>query len=79
MPYFVYLLACADKSLYCGYTTDLEKRVGMHRAGKASKYTRARLPVKLVYTEKFAMRRDALRREYAIKQFPRAKKLKLIK
>lgn len=78
MPYFVYLLACADKSLYCGYTTDVEKRVQMHRDGKGSKYTRARLPVKLVYSEKFSLRRDALRREYAIKQLSRAQKLKLI-
>ena len=79
MPYFVYLLACVDKTLYCGYTANLSARVQMHQSGKASKYTRARLPVNLVYSEKFTLRRDALRHEYAIKQLSREQKIKLVK
>lgn len=79
MSYFVYLLECADHSLYCGFTTDLEKRVAAHRAGKASKYTRARLPVKMVYSESFSLRTQALKREYAIKQFSRLEKKKMIR
>ena len=52
MPY-VYFLRCADNSLYCGYTVDLKHRVAQHQLGRGAKYTRARLPVSLVYAEEF--------------------------
>lgn len=78
MAYFVYLLKCSDKSLYCGWTSDLEKRLGLHTKGKASKYTRARLPVKLVYFEKQKSRSLAMRREFRIKSFSRQEKLALV-
>ncbi len=77
MPFFVYLLECGDKTLYCGYTTDVKKRLRMHRAGKASKYTRTRRPVKLVYVEKKSTKSSAMKREYEIKQWSRARKKEL--
>ena len=78
MPFFVYLLECRDKSLYCGWTNDLEKRAKAHNEGKASRYTRARLPVRLVFFEKAKTKSLALKREAEIKSFPRKKKLSLI-
>ena len=74
MPFFVYLLECRDKSLYCGWTIDLEKRIKAHNSGKASKYTRARLPVKLVFFEEIKTKSLAMKREFEIKSFSRAKK-----
>ncbi|MEK6970935.1 MAG: GIY-YIG nuclease family protein [archaeon] len=79
MSYFVYLVECADCTLYCGFTPDLVKRVAWHNAGKASKYTRSRLPVKLVYSESYLLRTDALKREYAIKRMSREEKWELVK
>lgn len=76
---YVYILECADKSLYTGWTLSLENRLEKHNKGKASKYTRARLPVKLVYYELFDNKIDAQRREWNIKQLSRKEKLKLIK
>ena len=78
MPFFVYLLECRDGSFYCGYTSDIEKRVAKHNTGTASKYTRRRLPVKLIYQEELPSRSDALKREYAIKQFTRKQKNELV-
>ncbi|MFA5125977.1 MAG: GIY-YIG nuclease family protein [archaeon] len=78
MP-FVYLLQCSDNSYYCGYTNNLEHRVKAHNSGKASKYTRARLPVKIVYAEKLSSLSKALKREYAIKQLSRKEKIGLVK
>lgn len=66
----VYILRCADGSLYTGVATDVAARVAAHNAGKGAKYTRGRLPVKLVHREQAANRGAALRREYAIKQLP---------
>ncbi len=77
MPFFVYLLLCNDTSLYCGYSPDLKKRLKAHNLGKASKYTRARLPAKLVFSERFDSKKKALKREAEIKSFSRKKKLKL--
>jgi putative endonuclease len=77
MP-FVYLLQYADDSYYCGNTNNLENRVKTHNSGKASKYTRTRLPVKLVYSEKLSSLSKALKREYEIKQFSRKEKIGLI-
>lgn len=77
--FYVYILKCSDDSLYTGYTVDLEKRLITHNRGKASKYTRGRLPVELVYYEELPSKSDALKREYEIKQMERPKKLKMIK
>lgn len=75
---YVYILRCADDTLYCGWTNDLDKRVRAHNDGKDAKYTRARLPVTLVYFEEFDTQIEAQRREYEIKQMTRQQKLKLI-
>lgn len=76
---YTYILECNDKTLYTGWTNNLEKRLAMHLKGKASKYTRARLPVKVVYFEEFLNKKDAMKRECAIKKLSREKKLELIK
>ena len=78
MNHYVYILRCADDTLYTGWTTDVKKRVETHNSGKGAKYTRARLPVELVYTEEFEDRIEAQKREYAIKQLARAEKESLI-
>lgn len=77
--HYCYLVKCVDSSLYCGYTINIEKRVATHNAGRGAKYTQKRLPVKLVYSEEFATKTEAMQREYAIKQMSRSEKLKLIK
>jgi len=77
VPY-VYLLRCADDSLYCGWTTDLRRRVRAHRAGTASRYTRSRRPVELALALPVANVSAALREEARIKRLPRAAKLGLI-
>ena len=59
---YVYILRCADESLYTGWTNDLEKRVKTHNAGKGAKYTKTRLPVELVYFEEYVEKGDALSR-----------------
>lgn len=76
--YYVYLLRCADGTLYTGFTNDLARRLAVHNAGRGAKYTRGRRPVELVYWESFSNKSSALRREYAIKQLPRRQKLTLI-
>ena len=76
--YFVYLLRCYDGSLYCGWTNDLEKRLVARNSGRGTKYTRARRPVELVYSEKLPDKSSALKREYEIKRLSLAKKLQLI-
>ncbi len=75
----VYILRCADRSLYTGVATDVEARLATHNAGKGAKYTRGRLPVKLVYQEAAAGRGAALKREHAIKRMPVAAKRRLIR
>jgi putative endonuclease len=79
MPHFVYLLKCKDNTLYCGYTNNLEKRISTHNSGKASKYTRGRLPVKLIYVEEHSSKSSALKKEYKIKQLSKNKKKQLVK
>ncbi|SPP64221.1 GIY-YIG nuclease family protein [Nitrospira lenta] len=76
--WLVYIVECADKSLYTGVTSDLEKRMAAHAAGKGAKYTKPRRPLILRYTETVASRGDALRREAAIKSLNRSGKLTLI-
>ncbi len=78
MDNFTYLLRCADGSLYCGWTNDLEKRFAAHNAGTASKYTRSRLPVTPVYAERHDTKQEAMRREYSIKHMTKEKKEALI-
>ena len=75
---YVYILRCNDDSLYTGWTNNLEKRVKAHSNGKGAKYTKARLPVELVYFEEYENKVEAMRREYAIKQLKRKEKLMLI-
>lgn len=75
---YVYILRCKDDSLYTGWTNNLEKRIKAHSNGKGAKYTKARLPVELVYFEEYENKIDAMRREYAIKQLKRKEKLMLI-
>ncbi|MFB1064435.1 GIY-YIG nuclease family protein [Natrinema sp. H-ect4] len=74
----VYVLECADGSLYTGYTTDLERRVAEHDAGEGAKYTRGRTPVELIYHERFDSKSAAMSREYEIKQLRRAAKERLV-
>lgn len=78
--YHLYILSCADKTLYTGITTDLERRVAEHNGAKlGAKYTRARRPVKMVYSKKFKNRSAAARQEARIKKLSRIEKLELIK
>jgi putative endonuclease len=77
MAAFVYLLRCADGTLYCGWSTDPERRLREHRAGRASRYTRTRLPVELVYARECASRSEAMREEARIKRLSAADKRRL--
>jgi len=76
--HYVYILQCADQSLYVGETRDVVARVLMHQAGEASGFTRQRLPVTLVYAEEHPDRRRALGRERQLKRWTRAKKEALV-
>ncbi len=76
--YTVYIIRCGDKTLYTGITTNLERRFAEHRAGTASHYTNAHRAQKVVYAESVPDRSSALKREYEIKQWTRARKLALI-
>ena len=78
MSNYTYILKCADDTLYCGWTNDLEKRLAAHNAGTAAKYTRTRRPVKLVYYEEFETKQEAMSREFHIKRMSRLEKLALI-
>ena len=75
---YIYILLCSDGTLYTGWTNDLEGRIGSHNAGRGAKYTRTRLPVRLVYCEKTNGRSEALKREIEIKKLSRKEKLELI-
>ena len=75
---FVYLLRCADGSLYCGWTVDVERRLAAHQAGTASRYTRSRRPVELATSFAMADRTAARREEARIKRLTRAQKLALV-
>lgn len=76
---YVYILKCKDSSLYTGWTTDLVNRVNTHNAGKGAKYTRGRIPCRLVYFESFDNKSDALKRECSIKKLSKISKSNLIK
>ena len=75
---YVYILRCADGTFYTGWTTDLTARVATHNAGKGAKYTRSRLPVKMVYKEEYDTKEEAMSREWHLKQLTRAQKEALI-
>lgn len=75
----VYILKCADNTLYTGYTNDLENRIKMHEEGKGAKYTRGRGPFKIVFRENFSTKEEAMRREHEIKQLTRKGKAQLIR
>jgi putative endonuclease len=74
----LYILHCADDTLYTGITTNLESRIAAHSAGKGAKYTRGRSPLKLAYSQVFANKSEASVREHEIKSLSRAEKLALI-
>ncbi len=77
-PWFVYIIHCADQTLYTGISDNLEKRITNHNAGKGAKYTRGRTPVKLVYQEKHPDKSAASKREAELKKLTKEKKLKLL-
>lgn len=79
LSWWVYILECSDGSLYTGITNELDRRLKQHNAGRASRCTRVRLPVRLVYREQRASRAAALSREYAIKALSRPDKQKLVR
>lgn len=75
---YTYILECKDGTYYTGWTNNLDKRLKDHNDGKGAKYTKARLPVSLIYYEEYETKEEAMRREYAIKQMTRSEKSKLI-
>ena len=75
---YTYIVECADGTLYCGWTNDLDRRMSEHNSGKGAKYTKSRRPVKLVYFESFDTKEEAMSREWHIKQLSREKKLAII-
>lgn len=75
---YTYILECKDGTYYTGWTNNLEKRLKDHNDGKGAKYTKARLPVFLIYHEEFQTKEEAMRREYAIKRMSRSEKSKLV-
>lgn len=75
---YMYVLECADGTLYTGYSTDVQKRLDVHNAGKGAKYTRARLPVKLLYQEEYPDKSSAMSAEALFKQKTRQEKLAYI-
>lgn len=78
MNCYTYMVQCSDGALYTGWTNDLKKRLEKHNAGKGARYTRGRLPVKLVYYEVFATKSEAMKREAQIKKLSRKQKLLFI-
>lgn len=78
MSCYCYIVECADGTYYTGWAIDPEKRVAMHNKGRGARYTRTRVPVKLVYVEELPDRTSAMKREIAIKRMKRERKSKLI-
>lgn len=75
---YTYIVECKDGTLYTGWTNNLEKRLEAHNSGKGAKYTKTRRPVKIVYTEMFETKEEAMSREFAIKRLSRQQKMNLI-
>ncbi len=78
MQYYAYIVECRDKTYYTGYTNDLKKRIDAHNSGKGAKYTKSRVPVKLVYFEEFETKSMAMHREWELKQYDRKQKEELV-
>lgn len=78
MKKYTYIVQCNDGSLYTGWTNDLDRRIQAHNSGNGAKYTRSRLPVKLVYYEEHPTKEEAMSREFHIKKMTRDEKLALI-
>ncbi len=78
MPFFCYIVECADGTFYTGWSTDPARREKTHNAGRGARYTKMRRPVKLIYIEELPDKSSALKRERAIKKLPRKKKEKLV-
>ncbi len=78
MTFFVYILECRDNTYYTGYTNNIEKRLERHNNGTASKYTRSRLPVKIVWKKKAKSRNGAMKTEVKIKKMTRSEKKRLV-
>ena len=76
--HFAYMVRCNDGTIYSGYAVDPYKREEVHNSGKGAKYTRARLPVKLVYFEEFSDKKEALKREIELKKYSHSQKEELI-
>jgi len=76
--HFTYIVECSDGSLYTGWTIDIDKRIKVHNSGKGAKYTRTKLPVRLVASWCFETQSEAMKWEWFLKQLPRLQKLKLI-
>ncbi len=79
MNHFFYLARCSDNSLYSGYTINIQEREKTHNLGKGAKYTAARRPVKIIYSEQFETQREAMQREYEVKKWTKAGKEQLVK
>lgn len=75
---YTYMLQCSDDTFYIGWTNNLEKRIEAHNEGKGAKYTKGRLPVKLVYFETFATKEEAMSREWHLKKLSKAEKMELL-
>ena len=75
---YTYIVECNDGSYYTGWSTDVEKRVKHHNEGRGAKYTKSRLPVRVVYVEEHETKQEAMQREYAIKQLSRRQKEELV-
>ena len=79
MSYYAYVVECADGTLYSGYTTDIERRLMAHNAGRGARYTKGRRPVKLAYLEELPTESAARKREAALQRLRRTQKLQLIR
>lgn len=75
---YTYIVRCSDGTLYTGWTNHLDRRIKAHNSGSGAKYTKTRTPVELVYYEEYEEKREAMRREYEIKQMTRKEKERLI-
>ena len=76
--WWVYVLECRDGSYYTGITNDLDRRLGMHNSGKGAKYTRSRLPVKMLAWWPFQTKGEALKEEYSFKQLDKSEKIRRV-
>jgi putative endonuclease len=79
MPYYVYVILCKDGSFYTGYTSDVDSRMKLHKSGRGARYTRIHKPKRLVYTEEFASRKEAMKRERKLKTMNHKQKKELTK